>query len=187
MKNSPPVGGVPASTAPSPSPTAPALRRRLACLVYEAVLLFGVVMVTGLLYGIVAGQRHALEGRLGLSLLIVAVLAAYFVGCWTRSGQTLPMQTWRIRLEDGRGRPPGSARALLRFVAAWVWVLPGLGLAHLLGWSSSGWGVFGAVSGWMLAYAALALLRHDRQFLHDAVCGTRLVALSVPLLTPAQA
>lgn len=154
---------------------------------YEAVLLFGVVMVTGLIYGIVFGQRHALEGRLGLGLLVVAVLAGYFVWCWTRSGQTLPMQTWRIRLEDARGQPPGSARALLRFFAAWVWVLPGLGLAHLLGWSSSGWAVFGAVSGWMLAYAALALLRDDRQFLHDAVCGTRLVALPAPPRTPPRA
>jgi uncharacterized RDD family membrane protein YckC len=152
------------------------LRRRLACLVYEAVLLFGVVMVTGLLYGIVLGQRHALEGRLGLGLVVLAVLAWYFVWCWTRSGQTLPMQTWCIRLEDRQGQLLGRGRALLRFAAAWVWVIPGLGLAHVLGVSGSGWAVFATVAGWILAYALLALLRRDRQFWHDVACGTRLVA-----------
>ncbi len=153
------------------------MRRRLACLVYEAVLLFGVVTVTGLLYGIVMGQRHALEGRLGLASVVVAVLAGYFVWCWTRSGQTLPMQTWRIRLEDRHGRLLGSGRALLRFAAAWVWVLPGLGLAHVLGVSGNGWAVFATVAGWTLGYGLLALLRRDRQFWHDVACGTRLVAV----------
>ncbi|MFN3417058.1 MAG: RDD family protein [Caldimonas sp.] len=153
----------------------PTLRRRLACLVYEAVLLFGVVMIAGLVYGVATGQRHALDGRLGLGLFVVAVLALYFVWCWTRSGQTLPMQTWRIRLEGPGGRPPGLARALGRFVCAWVWVLPGLGLAHLLGWTGSGWTVFVALTGWVLTYALLSRLRADRQFWHDALCGTRLV------------
>jgi uncharacterized RDD family membrane protein YckC len=160
-----------------PSTIAPPLRRRLTCLVYEAVLLFGVVMVTGLIYGIVLGQRHALEGRLGLGLIVLVVLAWYFVWCWTRSGQTLPMQTWRIRLEDTQGRLLGRGRALLRFAATWVWVIPGLGLAHVLGVSDNGWAVFATVAGWILAYALLALLRRDRQFWHDAACGTRLVAV----------
>ena len=153
------------------------MRRRLACLTYEAVLLFGVVMVAGLLYGIALGQRHALEGRAGLGLFVVAVLAWYFVWCWTRSGQTLPMQTWRIRLEDREGHLLRRGRALLRFAAAWIWVLPGLALAYLLGVSSSGWAVFGTVVGWMAVYASLALLRRDRQFWHDIACGTRLVTV----------
>jgi uncharacterized RDD family membrane protein YckC len=169
------------SAFPSPSvgplPVPPPLTRRLACLVYETMLLFGVVMVTGLLYGIVLGQRHALEGRLGLGLVLLAVLAAYFIWCWTRSGQTLPMQTWRIRLEDRQGRRIGLGQALLRFAAAWVWVLPGLGLAHWLGLSRDGWAVFFTLSGWIFAYALLALLRSDRQFWHDVACGTRLVAV----------
>ena len=58
---------------------------------------------------------------------------------------------------------------------AWVWVLPGLGLAHLLGWTGSGWTVFVALTGWVLTYALLSRLRADRQFWHDALCGTRLV------------
>ncbi|WP_245558336.1 MULTISPECIES: RDD family protein [Caldimonas] len=159
----------------SPSPSAPTLRRRLACLVYETVLLFGIVMITGLVYGVATGQRHALVGRLGLGLLVAAVLALYFVWCWTQSGQTLPMQTWRIRLEGPDGRPPGLIRALSRFFCAWIWVLPGLGLAHLMGWTRSGWTVFAALAGWALAYALSSLLRADRQFWHDALCGTRLV------------
>lgn len=165
------------STPPAPLATAPTLRRRLACLTYEAVLLFGIVMIAGLLYGILLGQRHALQGRVGLGAFVVVILAWYFVWCWTRSGQTLPMQTWRIRLEGRDGRLPGRGRALLRFVTAWVWVIPGLALAHVLGVAGNGWAVFGSVMGWIVGYASLALLRRDRQFWHDALCGTRLVTV----------
>ncbi len=134
-------------------------------------------MIAGLLYGILLGQRHALEGRVGLGVFVVVILAWYFVWCWTRSGQTLPMQTWRIRLEDREGHLPSRARALLRFAAAWIWVMPGLALAYVLGVASSGWAVFGTVTGWIGVYACLALLRRDRQFWHDVACGTRLVAV----------
>ena len=55
----------------------PALWRRLACFLYEGVLLFGVVMAAGLLYSIATSQRNALQGRLGLVLFLFAVLGSY--------------------------------------------------------------------------------------------------------------
>jgi uncharacterized RDD family membrane protein YckC len=80
---------------PAAGLAAPGLRRRLACFVYEGVLLFGVVMVAGLVYGIATGQRHALVGTTGLQVFTFVVLGCYFVFLWSRSGQTLAMQTWQ--------------------------------------------------------------------------------------------
>ena len=76
----------------------PGLARRRACLAYEGVLLFGITMTVGLIYGLATQQRHALAGKLGLQVLIFGVLGLYFVWFWSRTGQTLAMQTWHVRL-----------------------------------------------------------------------------------------
>ena len=153
---------------------APSLRRRLACFVYEGVLLFGVVMIAGLLYSTTTDQRHALVGATGLQAFLFLVLGAYFVFFWSRGGQTLAMQTWRIRLVTHSGRPVSRGRALCRYLLSWLWFLPALLTIKLSGLKTGTVGVSAMVAG-VLAFAALSWLRRDRQFWHDAVCGTRLV------------
>lgn len=153
----------------------PGLRRRLACLLYEGVLLFGVVMAAGLVYGLVTQQRHALVGSAGLKAFLVAVLATYFVYFWTRSGQTLAMLTWHIRLETVSGQLVTPIRALCRYALSWMWFLPALAAVHFAG-LKGGWLTAGALLAGALTYAALTRLQPDRQYWHDAVCGTRLVS-----------
>jgi uncharacterized RDD family membrane protein YckC len=153
----------------------PALVRRLACFLYEGVLLFGVVMATGLAYALVTQQRHALVGQHGLQAVLFVVLGLYFVWFWSRGGQTLAMQTWNIRLVTRDGRAVSRQRALARYLCAHVWFLPALvsvwasGLIH----SAAAAGL--AIVAGVLAYAGLSRLHPDRQYWHDAVCGTRLV------------
>ncbi len=153
---------------------APGLRRRLACFIYEGVLLFGVVMLAGLIYGVVTQQRHALVGSGGLQLFLVVVLGAYFVTFWTGRGQTLAMLTWHIRLVTAHGRPVRWPRALCRYLLAWLWFVPALALVQFSG-LQGGWPAAAALAVGVLAYALLARLHPDRQYWHDAVCGTRLI------------
>ena len=47
--------------------------------------------------------------------LFLAVLAAYFLWCWLRGGQTLAMRAWKIRLVDVT---PGKAAARFLIAAA---------------------------------------------------------------------
>lgn len=125
----------------------PGLPRRLASMVYEAVLLFAVGFFAAWLFYFASGGHDATSGGLRhlLQLFIGTVFAAYFLWCWLRGGQTLPMKAWKIRLVDVS--PP---RALLRFVLALVLVPTGISVA------------------W-------ALFDRDRQFLHDRLAGTRIV------------
>ncbi len=157
----------------------PGIRRRLAALLYEAVLLFGVVMLAGLFYGVVTQQRHALVGTTGLQAFLFGVLGLYFVWFWTRGGQTLAMLTWRIRVVTREGHPLRPLRAVMRYLAAWMWFLPSLALVQSSG-LKGGWPVAGVVITGVLVYAALARLHPDRQFLHDLICGTRLVTKPSP-------
>lgn len=171
------------AVAPIPAPPwrTPGLRRRMACFLYEGVLLFGVVMLVGLLYGVLTQQRHALTGSTGLKTVLFAVLGVYFVHFWTRSGQTLAMVTWHIRLITRDGQPVGWVRASCRYVLSWLWFLPALGLAHLSG-VQGGWMVWTAVLIGVVTYAALAYLHPTRQFWHDVVCGTQLITQLPPRL-----
>jgi uncharacterized RDD family membrane protein YckC len=95
--------------------TTPGLLRRLAALAYEAVLLFAVGFFAAWLFFFASGGRDATAGvlRYALQIFILAVFAAYFLWCWLRSGQTLAMKAWGIRLVDVTPR-----KALVRFALA---------------------------------------------------------------------
>lgn len=184
-----------ASPAPSTAPRHPAdlptpsLWRRLACLLYEGVLLFGLVFFCALVYSVLTDQRNAMHGRIGLSLLaFVLAPGVYFVWYWSQTGQTLPMQTWHIRLLTADGQRVGRLRALVRYAAAWAWFLPALLVAWLAGWHDSGLRLAAALGAGVVLYALSALLHPTRQFWHDALCGTRLVdARAEPAAVPARA
>ncbi len=137
---------------PSSGDELPGLRRRIASMAYESLLLLGVLSVSFMLPHLALGMAFniALPGWVLLSHVFI-VLGAYFVWYWHHGGQTLAMQTWKIRLSTPSGVEPSLARLALRYVLAWP------SLVYL------GAGLF-----W-------ALFDRDRQFLHDRLAGTRLV------------
>ena len=165
-------------TAVPAQPTAalvtPSLTRRMAAFAYEGVLLFGVVMIAGYLYSSLTQQRHALQGQRGLQAFLFIVLATYFVWFWSHGGQTVAMRAWHLRLVTRDGRPVPQGRALLRYLASWLWFAPALALAWLAGLHSAVQ-IFGAMAAGVVGYALLALVQPERQFWHDALCGTRLI------------
>jgi len=179
--SSTPSGSDAPGTAPvRPTPTQPALperpgiARRLAAFLYEGVLLFGVVMIVGLFYAGLTQQRNAMVGRAGLMATLFVVLGLYFVWFWTHGGQTVAMKAWHTRLVRSGGDPVSPARAAVRYVLSWLWFLPALAIAHYSGLHTTG-AILGAITVGVLAYAALAWLHPQRQFWHDAVCGTQLI------------
>jgi len=122
-------------------------------MLYETLLLFAVAYAaTGIFFLASGGASASGWLRHALQAYLLAVFAAYFLWCWLRSGQTLAMKAWRMRLVcPGRARVP-AARALARFALA-VLLVP-TGISFL----------------W-------ALFDRERQFLHDRLAGTRLVLL----------
>lgn len=159
--------------------TAPGLRRRLAAFVYEGVLLFGVLMMAGLVYGLVTQQRHALAGLHGLQAFLFLVLGLYFTWFWSHGGQTIAMKTWHVQLLTRDGRPVPMRRAWLRYLLSWLWFLPAL-LASWLAGLHSGAAIAWALFAGVLCYAVLARFNRQRQFLHDLLSGTRLVYAPTP-------
>lgn len=156
----------------------PGLRRRLACLLYEALLLFGVGLVSGALgtFALKLTDVSSTTARdLVLQLVGIVVYGAYFVWFWTRRGQTLPMQTWRIKLVTAQGGALTVPLAIRRYFACALWIAPAYTVAKLNHWPLAT--MFTAIGSGIFVYALLALLHPQRQFWHDALCGTRLVTV----------
>jgi uncharacterized RDD family membrane protein YckC len=153
----------------------PSIRRRLAAMLYEAVLLAAVAFFAGVLFLFASGGREASGWlRVAQQAYLLVVFAAYFLWCWLRGGQTLAMRAWRIRLvAPGHARLPARV-ALLRFVYAALFVGAFLAALAAAFMHRNPWYAFitlavtGVGPGW-------ALVDADRQFLHDRLAGTRLV------------
>ena len=130
---------------------APAIGRRLASALYDLLLIVALTFVATFPFLAFLGDATHGWRRHLLQAWVLIVIGAYFVGFWTRGGQTLPMKTWHIRLVSRDGGPVGVARAIHRYLLA------------LLGTAALGLGYF-----W-------ALVDRDRQFLHDRLAGTALI------------
>jgi len=158
---------------PAPDLTAPSLRRRMACWLYEGMLMFGVVFIAGYLFSALTQTRHALDNRHELQAFLFLVFGIYFTWFWSK-GQTLAMKTWHIRVVDQQGRPLSQLRALLRYVLSWMWFLPPLAVGFI--WQLAAVEVTVLLGGWVAIWAILARFHPQRQFWHDAMAGTRLVS-----------
>ena len=170
---------VTATSTPDPAAQATAapasLPLRIAAIVYDGVLLFGIAFAAGMLLLTTTGWTAPLLGwqRLVLQALVFVALGIYFCWCWIRSGQTLALKTWNLRLVDARGRPPSPARAMLRYALSWTMLVPGLAYIALMQPSRAG-SLVALALGFLLTLAP-GLFDRDRRLLHDRLSGTRIV------------
>ena len=151
---------------------APGLRRRMAAWLYEGMLMFGVVFISGYLFGTLSQTRHALDNRHPLQAFLFVVFGIYFTWFWAR-GQTLAMKTWHIQLVDRYGHAVSQQRAFLRYLLSWLWFLPPLAAVAPFGLTGGESVVI--VVGWVAVWALLSRFHPQQQFWHDALAGTRLV------------
>lgn len=120
---------------------------------YESLLLVGVLSVSFMLPQLALGMIFEMVLPGGVLIAhVFLVLGAYFIWYWHHGGQTLAMQTWKLRLSTSSGAPPSLAQLALRYALAWPSIVY-LGVGLL----------------W-------ALFDRDRQFLHDRLAGTRLIS-----------
>jgi uncharacterized RDD family membrane protein YckC len=129
------------------------LRRRLASMGYESLLLIGVLSATFMLPYLLLGMIWQVEAAGWIELLhLILVLGIYFSWLWCHGGQTLAMQTWKLRLVSAAsGGTVTWPQALLRYALCWLSLL-----------------LCGAGLLW-------AIVDRDHQFLHDRLAGTRIV------------
>lgn len=145
-------------------------------MLYEALLLISVEMLAIAFYMLVTLNSQHPVAKEGLKAWLFLVTAAYFMWCWIDSGHTLAMKTWRIKVVKLGYHKLPFRTAALRFLLAWGWFLPALLVCWAFGLHGKAQiGIALAVG--VVAWAMTALLDKDRQFLHDRLAGTRVIAL----------
>lgn len=168
---------------------APTIKRRIILNLYEMLVLMGVAAFLFLLPHLVIGVVLKVTAPAWFLLAhIYLVLAFYFAWYWTKSGQTLAMQTWKIQMVGQDGQILTRSQALKRYAFGSLWLVPAaiiLFISLRVGNSEKMGAYFSIVffSVTLFLWPLSALLdRKGRQMLPDRWANTRLVQLprSIP-------
>lgn len=115
---------------PVSEPTPASLIRRLAAISYDSLLCLALMMFTTGLYMLIsylvigeANYRALNESGATmkdplLSSILFVTLFLFFGYFWTKTGQTLGMQVWHLRLRNSNDTNISWTQALLRFLMA---------------------------------------------------------------------
>jgi uncharacterized RDD family membrane protein YckC len=163
---------------------APTIKRRIALNLYEMLVLFGVLAFTFLVPHLIIGVLFEVTAPSAILMAhVYLVLAFYFMWYWTKTGQTLAMQTWRIQLVNVDGAIMKRSQALMRFAIGSLWLIPAALLLFInikLNQSMSMGGsvsiIFFSITLFLWPLSAI-LDRKNRQSIPDRWSGTRLVQL----------
>lgn len=102
------------------------LFRRLAAIVYDLFLLFSLFVLVGFV-GVALTGGEANEHPL-FKLAVLLVPLGFYGYFWRKSGQTLGMLAWRIRVQTPQGQPINLRQTLLRLLGGLLsWSFLGLG------------------------------------------------------------
>lgn len=140
--------------------SSPSLPRRLTAMLYDTFLVIALAgVVNALALGVVVratgGEQQVLNAHV-VQILTVLSTVGFFSVFWLKSGQTLGMQAWRIRLVDFEGNPPTAGKAIVRCLGAFL-SFASLGLGYL----------------W-------CLVDHNKRYWHDYLSRTELILLPKP-------
>lgn len=106
------------------------LVKRLMAMLYDSLLVLAVWMLVGYI-AIAFNDGQAVEGPWFNSILFV-VTYGFFALFWVRSGQTLGMIAWCLRVEDNDGYALTLKQALVRYLAAFIALGSGIGYLWIL-------------------------------------------------------
>lgn len=162
-------------------PLSPSILRRFGSLIYELLLLISISFVPMLLIAIIVtvAKTSDLVASLASTIGLFIVWQWYFRYAWLKTGQTLPMKVWRLRVENLQGCLLGKKQSWIRFLWSMIFLvlIPSLSysLIRKLGFSASISFCLGML--WCVLPWGYALFDPDKQFLYDRLSGSRIVLL----------
>ena len=129
----------------------PSLIKLGACFIYDALAVVALCFVSALVVIILIGDAsHGLKRYL-LQVVLWLAIGVYFVWCWKKTGQTLAMKTWQLKLVSKDGQLLPLNLAMARYVLSTLsLVLFGLGFL------------------W-------AMVDRDHLYLHDRLLNTHII------------
>jgi uncharacterized RDD family membrane protein YckC len=97
---------------------APSLLKLGACLLYEVLVIIALSFACALVFLMIVGDATHGIRRVGLQLFLWLAVGVYYVWCWHKSGQTLAMQTWRLKVLNQEAHLLSVNMAIVRYALA---------------------------------------------------------------------
>ena len=132
----------------------PGFWRRFVCLLYEALILLAVIFIASFIFHLIFRDPQATYFRHLYQFYLLVVMGYYFIWFWTHGGQTLAMQTWKMRVVTTEYKKLDERKAMIRYLLAVTGTL-----------------FLGAGFLW-------ALIDPEHLYLHDRLTGTRLIKIA---------
>ena len=129
----------------------PGFWRRLLSMSYELLLLVAVLFIAGLIFHLIFHDTDSPFFKIAFQLYLLSVAGIDLIWFWTHGGQTLAMQTWKLRVISADGKKISVRQAIARYLFA-----------------ATSISFFGCGILW-------ALFDRDHQFLYDRLAGTRII------------
>jgi uncharacterized RDD family membrane protein YckC len=120
-------------------------------MIYEILLLIAVLFIAGFIFHLVYHDTDSPYFRPVFQLYLLSVAGIYLIWFWTHGGQTLAMQTWKIRVISTNEERMSIWQAIARYFFAVTSI------------SFFGCGII-----W-------ALFDREGQFLYDRLAGTKII------------
>jgi len=127
--------------------------RRAGAIFYDSLLLFSVLLFATIPAVVVTGGSAIDQGNRFFQFYLLLISLIYFIIPWKIRGQTLGMQSWKIKLVQETGEQITWGQAVKRF------------LFSLLSWLPGGLGFF-----WIL-------FDRDKKAWHDRLSTSRIIHL----------
>ena len=93
------------------------LIKQLAAMLYDSMLIFGVLFFASAI-ALMLNQGEAIESNPWFRLYLLLTLFTFYAWFWRKSGQTLGMRVWKIRIVTESGGNPGWGVCYLRLIFA---------------------------------------------------------------------
>ena len=132
------------------------LPRRLGALLYDAILLFALIIILTIFVMLARGWREVDPETWWFQLVITLACGFFYCWFWTHGGQTLGMVAWKIQVQRQDGSDLRWRDAFTRVVASWLAAAPA-GLGYW--WS---------------------LFDREHRCWHDRISRTRVIRMSQP-------
>lgn len=125
--------------------------RRMGAILYDGLLLISVLLFATIPAVFFTGGEAVESGNMVLQIYLFLISLSYFIIPWKIKGQTLGMQSWKIKLVQDSGDPATWSQVIKRSLYAILsWIAVGAGFL----WS---------------------LFDRERLAWHDRLSGTKLI------------
>jgi len=130
---------------------APGLLKLGACFIYDALSVIAISFACTLIFlWLVGDATHGVKRYL-MQLFLWLSVGVYFVRCWLKSGQTLAMQAWKLKLVSQNDQLLSMRTAIARYLLASMSLM-----------------LFGLGFVWII-------VDRDRLYLHDRLLKTKII------------